>query len=67
MKQQGGQDNYELAKTYYSQAVKLNPNNLRALYGLYLVIKFNYLILLFIYSKNIIKIVFFFKFSVAIK
>lgn len=35
--EQGGQDNYELAKTYYSQAVKLYPNNLRALYGLYLV------------------------------
>lgn len=26
-----------MAKTYYSQAIKLNPNNLRALYGLYLV------------------------------
>lgn len=34
---QGGLENVELAKTYYSQAVKLNPNNLRALYGLYLV------------------------------
>lgn len=34
---QGGLENIELAKTYYSQAVKLNPNNLRALYGLYLV------------------------------
>ncbi|XP_055324291.1 ER membrane protein complex subunit 2-A-like [Sitodiplosis mosellana] len=32
----GGLENIELAKTYYSQAVKLNPNNLRALYGLYL-------------------------------
>lgn len=35
---QGGIENIEQAKTYYSQAVKLNPNNLRALYGLYLVI-----------------------------
>lgn len=34
---QGGLENIEIAKTYYSQAVKLNPNNLRALYGLYLV------------------------------
>lgn len=35
---QGGLDNIESAKTYYSQALKLNPNNIRALYGLYLVI-----------------------------
>lgn len=34
---QGGLDNIELAKTYYSQAIKSNPNNLRALYGLFLV------------------------------
>lgn len=27
----------ELAKTYYSQAAKLNPDNMRALYGLLLV------------------------------
>ena len=33
----GGQDNIETAKSYYAQAVKLNGNNLRALYGLYLV------------------------------
>lgn len=33
----GGQDNFEIAKSYYAQAIKLNPNNLRALYGLYLV------------------------------
>lgn len=33
----GGQDNIEVAKSYYAQAVKLNGNNLRALYGLYLV------------------------------
>lgn len=30
-------DNVEIARIYYSQALKLNPNNLRALYGLYLV------------------------------
>lgn len=33
---QGGLDNIEIAKSYYSQAIKLNPKNLRALYGLYL-------------------------------
>lgn len=27
----------ELAKAYFCQAVKLNPNNIRALYGLLLV------------------------------
>jgi tetratricopeptide (TPR) repeat protein len=32
----GGQDNFEIAKSYYAQAIKLNGNNLRALYGLYL-------------------------------
>ncbi|KAM7364035.1 ER membrane protein complex subunit 2-like isoform 1-T2 [Cochliomyia hominivorax] len=32
----GGMENIEVARTYYSQAYKLNPNNLRALYGLYL-------------------------------
>ncbi|XP_014098140.1 ER membrane protein complex subunit 2 isoform X2 [Bactrocera oleae] len=32
----GGMDNVEIARIYYSQALKLNPNNLRALYGLYL-------------------------------
>lgn len=32
----GGIDNIEIAKTYYSQAIKLNSNNLRALWGLYL-------------------------------
>lgn len=32
----GGQDNIEIAKSYYAQAVKLNGKNLRALYGLYL-------------------------------
>ncbi|XP_012266610.1 ER membrane protein complex subunit 2-A-like [Athalia rosae] len=34
---QGGFDNMELAKVYFSQAIKLNPNNIRALYGLLLV------------------------------
>ncbi|XP_022904271.2 ER membrane protein complex subunit 2-like [Onthophagus taurus] len=33
---QGGQENIELARAYYCQALKLNPNNMRALYGLYL-------------------------------
>ncbi|XP_005182078.1 ER membrane protein complex subunit 2 [Musca domestica] len=32
----GGADNIDIARTYYSQALKLNPNNLRALYGIYL-------------------------------
>lgn len=32
----GGQENVEIAKSYYAQAVKLNGKNLRALYGLYL-------------------------------
>lgn len=36
----GGQDNIEIAKSYYAQAIKLNGNNLRALYGLYLVSSF---------------------------
>ncbi|XGW11549.1 hypothetical protein V3C99_012771 [Haemonchus contortus] len=38
---QGGQENIELAKAYYEQAVKLNPSDLRALYGI--VICTNYL------------------------
>lgn len=33
---QGGVENIEIARTYYSQAIKLNPHNLRALYGLFL-------------------------------
>ncbi|GJQ69254.1 hypothetical protein Trydic_g6397 [Trypoxylus dichotomus] len=33
---QGGMENMELARAYYCQALKLNPNNMRALYGLYL-------------------------------
>ncbi|XP_013100373.1 ER membrane protein complex subunit 2 [Stomoxys calcitrans] len=32
----GGAENIDAARTYYSQALKLNPNNLRALYGIYL-------------------------------
>lgn len=34
---QGGSENWEIARSYYCQALKLNPNNLRALYGVYLV------------------------------
>lgn len=33
---QGGLENTELARSYYCQAIKLNPKNMRALYGLYL-------------------------------
>lgn len=33
---QGGFENLELARTYYCQALKLNGNNMRALFGLYL-------------------------------
>ncbi|XP_050349461.1 ER membrane protein complex subunit 2-A-like [Nymphalis io] len=33
----GGVDNMELAKAYYCQALKLNPENMRALLGLFLV------------------------------
>jgi len=32
----GGTENYEISKFYYSQALKMNPNNMRALYGLLL-------------------------------
>lgn len=32
-----GADRIELARKHYATAVKLNPTNLRALYGLYLV------------------------------
>lgn len=32
----GGLENFEIAKIYYSQTVKLNPKNLRGLFGLYL-------------------------------
>ncbi|GFO13921.1 ER membrane protein complex subunit 2 [Plakobranchus ocellatus] len=33
---QGGNENMELARSYFAQAVKLNPNNVRALNGLFL-------------------------------
>ncbi|XP_064652261.1 ER membrane protein complex subunit 2-like [Lineus longissimus] len=33
---QGGADNMGLAQTYFSQAAKLNPNNMRALFGLFM-------------------------------
>ncbi|XP_018011738.1 ER membrane protein complex subunit 2 [Hyalella azteca] len=33
---QGGLENMEIAKTYFGQAVKLNPKNIRALFGLQL-------------------------------
>merc|ERR1711974_204659 len=33
---QGGFENMELAKTYYCHTIKINPNNMRALYGLLL-------------------------------
>ncbi|KAM3956286.1 ER membrane protein complex subunit 2 [Aphomia sociella] len=33
----GGTENMELAKSYYCQALKLNPDNMRALLGLFLV------------------------------
>nr|SVE77226.1 EOG090X0CGE [Daphnia lumholtzi]SVE78467.1 EOG090X0CGE [Daphnia lumholtzi] len=33
---QGGYENLEVARSYYAQAAKLNPNNVRALYGLLL-------------------------------
>ncbi|ESP03354.1 hypothetical protein LOTGIDRAFT_205044 [Lottia gigantea] len=32
----GGSDNMELARSYFAQAVRLNPNNVRALYGVLL-------------------------------
>jgi len=36
---QGGPENIDLARAHYSYAILLNPNNIRALYGLYLVRK----------------------------
>ncbi|CAH0775705.1 unnamed protein product [Bemisia tabaci] len=35
---QGGFENLELARTHYCAAIKLNPNNMRALYGLLLTV-----------------------------
>lgn len=34
---QGGYDNYKMARKYYAHALELNPDNLRALYGLLMV------------------------------
>lgn len=39
----GGADNLEIAKTYYLHAYKLNPKNLRVLYGLYLVSQLHFI------------------------
>nr|CAG4638705.1 EOG090X0CGE [Cyclestheria hislopi] len=36
---QGGSDNLEIARSYYAFAAKLNPNNVRAIYGLILASK----------------------------
>lgn len=36
---QGGYENVEVARANYCQALQLNPNNLRALFGVYLVSK----------------------------
>lgn len=33
---QGGQENMEISKKYFAQALKLNPLNIRALFGLYM-------------------------------
>ncbi|TRY71767.1 hypothetical protein TCAL_08453 [Tigriopus californicus] len=33
---QGGMDNIEMAKTYYAKTLSLNPDNIRALYGILL-------------------------------
>ncbi|XP_054266809.1 ER membrane protein complex subunit 2-like [Macrosteles quadrilineatus] len=33
---QGGFENMEIARSHYCMAIKLNPNNMRALYGLFL-------------------------------
>lgn len=34
---QGGYDNLEIARSHYCLALKLSPNNMRALYGIFLV------------------------------
>ena len=34
---EGGEKNLELARSYFAQAAKLNPNNMRAQFGLLLV------------------------------
>lgn len=33
----GGFENMELARAYFAQSIKLNPRNIRSLYGLFLV------------------------------
>nr|CAD7428564.1 unnamed protein product [Timema monikensis] len=33
---QGGTENIEIARAHYCLALKINPNNIRALYGLFL-------------------------------
>lgn len=50
---QGGQDNVEVARSYYCQALKLNPNNIRALYGLYWVCIVCFLCLFFLQNVEI--------------
>lgn len=37
---QGGHENMEIARAYFLQALKLNSNNMRALYGVFLVSSF---------------------------
>lgn len=37
---QGGYNCMELARSYFAQAYKLNPHNMRALFGVYLVSNF---------------------------
>ena len=34
---EGGENNLVMARSYFAQAAKLNPNNMRAQYGLLLV------------------------------
>ena len=52
---QGGLENVELAKSYYCQTLKLNPHNMRALYGLYLVLHLDVLgLFVFLMSGNIL-------------
>ena len=46
---QGGVEHLEMAKVYYSHAIKINPNNMRSLYGLLLV---SYLILLYLFIEK---------------
>ena len=33
----GGVENIDMARKYFAQSLKLNPNNMRALYGFHLV------------------------------